>query len=151
MNAYGPNQRPVPPFGDSRVRKITPSFVCRALAGMPVELYGDGSQVSDMVYVGDVAEVLVNALEKAIAGEVFPGAVEVGPAEHTSVKQFAEMVIEMCDSDSEIVCLPMRPGEIPNSTVCADTKTLSLVDMSPADLVPLREGLARTIEYFRSC
>jgi UDP-glucose 4-epimerase len=151
MNAYGPNQRPVPPFGDSRVRKITPSFVCRALAGMPVELYGDGSQVSDMVYVGDVAEVLVNALEKAIAGEVFSGAVEVGPAEHTSVKQFAEMVIEMCDSDSEIVCLPMRPGEIPNSTVCADTKTLSLVDMSPADLVPLREGLARTIEYFRSC
>ena len=150
MNAYGPGQRAVAPWGSGKVRKITPSFICRALAGLPVELYGDGSQVSDMVYVGDVAKALVIALEKAIDGEVFPKAVEIGPAEHTSVKELAEMVIKLCDSDSEIVCLPMRPGEIPNSTVCADTETLSMVGMSPDDLVPLWQGMAKTVKYFKN-
>ena len=149
MNAYGPGQRAIAPWGDSRVRKITPSFVCRALEGLPLEVYGDGSQISDMVYVEDVAEALVRALESAIDGEVFPEAVEVGPEAHTTVQEFARMVIEACDSDSEIVNLPMRPGEVPNATVCADTATLSHVGMNAAWLTPIDTGLALTVEDFK--
>jgi nucleoside-diphosphate-sugar epimerase len=146
MNAYGPRQEPSQPFGVSRVRKITPAFVCRALAGQPVEVYGDGSQVSDMVYVSDVARALVGALD---AGEVFDRVVEVGPARHITVQEFAQQVIDCCGSDSKIVNLPMRPGEIPGSTVSADVSTLELVNMSADGLVPLDMGLQCTVDYFR--
>ena len=148
MNAYGPRQRAAPPYGSSRVRKIAPAFICRALNGDPVEVYGDGSQVSDMVYVSDVANALVVATEKAADGVVFDKAVEVGPSEHLTVQQFAEMVIQACNSSSEIINLPMRPGEIPGATVSADVKTLSLVDMAADDLVPVDIGLAQTVAYF---
>jgi UDP-glucose 4-epimerase len=149
MNAYGPCQRAVAPWGSGKVRKITPSFICRALAGMPIEVYGDGSQVSDMVYVADVATALVAALEFAKDGDVFDEAVEVGPKEHTTVQQFAQMVIDGCRSSSEIVNLPMRCGEIPESTVVADVGTLGLLGMHYSELTPLDVGLPITIADFR--
>ena len=149
MNAYGPRQRPVAPWGDSKVRKITPSFVCRALEGMDIELYGSGQQISDMCWVGDVAHALVVALEKANLNTVFPEAVEVGPKENATVKEIAELIKKLSGSNSNIVNLPMRPGEIPGATVCADVDTLKHVDMTEADLMPLEQGMQQTIDHFR--
>jgi len=146
MNAYGPGQIATPPWDTSRVRKITPSFICRAMNQLPLEVYGDGSQISDMVYVGDVAKALVRALD---AGTVFDRPVEIGPTQHTTVQEFAQMVITACGSASEIVNLPMRPGEIPGSVVCADTGTLGLVGMFPDELMPLVAGLRETVADFR--
>ena len=150
LNAYGPRQRPIAPWGSGKVRKITPSFVCRALAGLDIEVYGNGAQVSDMVYVTDVAKALVVATEKAAEGDVFKEAVEVGPAKSTTVQQFAQMVIDAAGSNSKIVNLPMRPGEIPNSVVSADWETLKLVDMNVSELVPLEKGLLDTVAYFKN-
>lgn len=149
MNAYGPRQRPVPPWGDSRVRKITPSFVCRALEGMDIEIYGDGEQISDMCWVGDVALALAIATEKAVKGEVFPEAVEVGPEENKTVNQVAELIISLSNSTSKIVHLPMRPGEIPNAVVSADVSTLKHVGMSDSVLMPLEHGMGITIDWFK--
>lgn len=148
MNAYGPRQRPVAPWGTSRVRKITPSFVCRALAGENIEIYGDGSQVSDMCWVGDVAQALVVALEKANEGVIFDEAVEVGPEVNSTVKEVAELIIKISGSSSEIVNLPMRPGEIPNAVVSADVKTLNLVGMSADSLKSLEQGMTETVAWF---
>lgn len=150
MNAYGPRQRAVPPWGDSKVRKITPSFVCRALEDQNVEVYGDGSQVSDMCWVGDVAHALVVGVEKAAQGIVFPEAVEVGPAVNNTVQEIAEIIIKQCGSNSKIVNLPMRPGEIPNSQVKADVNTLRHVDMTEKDLMPIEQGMNLTIDYFKN-
>lgn len=150
MNAYGPRQLAAAPYGPGKVRKITPAFICRALNDHPVEIYGDGLQISDMIYVGDVAKALVLSLEKAADGKVFDRVIEAGPKEHNTVLDVAELIIELCDSDSDIVHLPMRPGEIPGATVIADTETLRLVGMDPDKLVPLREGMQRTVEYFRT-
>jgi len=127
-----------------------PSFVCRALANMPIEIYGDGSQVSDMVYAADVAKALVISLEKATEGVVFSEVVEVGPDDHITIRKFAEMVIDACASESEIINLPMRPGEIPGATVSADCATLRHVNMRVDDLVPLDQGLALTVDYYRN-
>ena len=149
MNAYGPRQLAVAPFGPGKVRKITPSFVCRALTNADVEVYGDGQQVSDMVYVGDVAKALVSALEKAAEGIVFDRTVEVGPEVNSTVQTVAETIIRMVGSDSKIVNLPMRPGENVGDVVKADTSTLALVDMSADTLVPLEEGMQKTVDYFR--
>ncbi len=87
MNAYGPRQSVAPPYGPATVRKITPAFVCRALLGEPIEVYGDGQQVSDMVHVRDVARALVTALEYAAAGAPLHEPVEVGPKQSMSVNQ----------------------------------------------------------------
>ncbi len=148
VNAYGPRQVAFSPFGPGKVRKITPSFVCRALSNMDVEIYGDGSQISDMVFVADVAKALVNALLKAHQGEVFKVPIEVGPEKHNSVKEVAELIISLSGSRSKIINLPMRPGEIPGSIVKADISTLRLVEMDPKDLVDLKVGMQQTIDYF---
>jgi UDP-glucose 4-epimerase len=153
VNAYGPRQLAAAPFGPGKVRKITPAFVCRALSEMPIEVYGDGSQVSDMVYVGDVAEALVRSLEKAAAGVVFDKAVEVGPSEHHTVQEVACIVCDLVAVNpgkfaGEIVNLPMRPGEIAGSEVTADNSTLELIDMNDASLTSLIEGMRQTVDYF---
>ena len=148
VNAYGPRQLAAEPYGCGKVRKITPAFACRALLGEPIEVYGDGKQVSDMVYVGDVAKALVKATEKAVSGVVFPHPVEVGPSENMSVGEIAQLINEIAGGKSEIVNLPMRPGENVGDRVTADNSTLALVEMDPQDLVPLREGMEKTVAYF---
>lgn len=149
MNAYGPRQRAVPPWGDSKVRKITPSFVCRALEGLDIEVYGDGQQISDMCWVGDVAHALVVAVEKAAQDIVFPEAVEVGPKHNKTVQEVAWLIKHLTGSNSKIKNLPMRPGEIPGATVSADVNTLKHVDMSDASLMPVEKGMSLTIQYYK--
>lgn len=152
VNAYGPRQLAAAPFGSGKVRKITPAVVCRALSGMPVELYGGGYQISDMVWVGDVARGLVSALETAAAGTVVDHVVEVGPTESSSIRDIAELIIRLCvDRGYEkvsIVDLPMRPGEEPGATVSADPTTLRSVGIEPDSLLGLEEGMARTVDWF---
>lgn len=149
VNAYGPGQEPAAPYGSAKVRKVLPSFICRALNNDPIEIYGEGEQFSDMIYVGDVAKALVKGLEKASQGEAFDSVIEVGPVYHTRVVDLAKRVKVMTDSGSEIVHLPMRPGEQPQDVV-ADTLTMDLIGMSPEDLKPLSEGLEETIDYYRA-
>jgi UDP-glucose 4-epimerase len=139
----------VPPWGDSKVRKITPSFVCRALENQDIEVYGDGSQISDMVWVGDVAHALVVALEKANEDIVFPEVVEVGPKQSSTVQEVAGLIIDLTGSQSKIVNLPMRPGETENSIVSANTDSLKHVDMTEESLTQLIPGMQQTIEHFK--
>ena len=153
VNAYGPGQSMAPPYGPAKVRKITPAFVARALTGAPIEIYGDGQQVSDMVWVGDVAEALVRALEASHAGHLIPIPVEVGPEHSADVNTVAEEIL-MAAARHDIPDappmrhLPMRPGEEPGATVKADVSTLGALGMSPAELVPLRVGIRRTVDWY---
>jgi nucleoside-diphosphate-sugar epimerase len=152
VNAYGPGQSVSAPYGPGKVRKIVPAFVCRVLTGAPVEVYGDGGQVSDMVWVGDAARALVSALERAAAGVVFDRVVECGPAQHATVMQVAQSVCKAAAGlgfdPPEIVCLLMRPGETSGVDVTADSSTLELVGMDPATLRPLEDGLAETVAWY---
>ena len=148
MNAYGPRQVAAAPYGPAQVRKITPSFVCRALMGHNIEIYGDGQQVSDMIYVTDVAKALVSAMELALNGDIVP-TIEIGPKINNTVNEVAEKIVELSGSTSKIVHLPMRPGEIPGSTVIANTDTLEPINMHPDNFVSLEEGMTNTVEYFR--
>lgn len=149
VNAYGPRQQAAPPFAAGKVRKITPAVICRALSGMPVELYGGGTQISDMVWVGDVAKGLVAALETP---DKLDRVVEVGPTASSSIRDVAELIIDLCVARGyervPIVDLPMRPGETPDTAVTADTESLRQVGIDPAELVSLEEGMAKTIDWF---
>lgn len=152
VNAYGPRQSVAPPFGPAKVRKILPSFICRALTGTPIEIYGDGLQVSDMVYVEDGAYALVRALELADKGRVWDRACEVGPQLHKSVVEIALEVRNAAEAlgykRARIEYLPMRPGEIPGASVTANTDTLSLVGLSPQILKPVEQGIPETVQWF---
>lgn len=146
VNAYGPGQIPASPYGEAKVRKITPSFVCRALCDDEIEIYGDGEQVSDMVWVGDVAKTLVAATKTGICNEK---AYEVGPLESNTVNEVANLIVELTGSKSHISHLPMRPGEIPGAVVAADTSQLYQLDIDAANFKSLRDGMSATADYFR--
>ncbi len=135
FHAYGPGQKMCAPHGPSPVRKIIPSFVCRALTGMPVEINGSGRQQVDLVHVADVASVLVDALELPF-GVVY----DAGTGRGMSVLEVAKTVIEMCDSKSSIDFLPMRPGEPVDSVVIAENPLCER-------LFPF--GMVDTINYYR--
>ena len=153
VNAYGPGQSVAAPYGTSKVRKIAPSFVCRALAGADIEVYGDGTQISDCVYVEDVARAFVTALEHTAVHGPTERPVEVGPLTSVTVNDIARLVAEYAATVTgrELVGvkhLPMRPGEVPNAVVSSDTSTLQQIGMTAADFVPLDEGLRRTVDYY---
>jgi UDP-glucose 4-epimerase len=153
VNAYGPGQSIAAPYGTSRVRKILPALTCRALTGAPIEVYGDGTQISDCVYVADVAKAFVAALEHAAVHGPTERPVEVGPLESLTVNDIARLVAEEATRYTgrepvAIKHLPMRPGEVPNAVVSSDTSTLQQIGMTAADFVPLDEGIHHTVRYY---
>lgn len=151
VNAYGPRQQAAPPYGSGKVRKITPAFVCRALNGDPIEVYGDGQQISDMVWIGDLATTLTEALEHAATGNTYDHVLECGPREHRTVQQIAELVRDTAATITghtvNITHLPMRPGEKPGDTVTANPDTLTQVGLTePA--TPVEQGIATTVRWY---
>lgn len=153
VNAYGPGQSTAAPYGPSKVRKIVPAFACRALTGADIEVYGDGQQVSDCVYAGDVATAFVSALEYTVEHGPLEKPAEVGPVESCTVNDIAQLVAEYAEeitavSPVNIRHLPMRPGEVPGAVVRSDTKTLKPLGIDATKFVPLREGLRRTVEWY---
>lgn len=149
LNAYGPRQVPAAPFGPSKVRKIMPSFIMRALTGQPIEVYGSGKQIMDMIYVADVAKVLVSALEAVAAGE-YGQTYEAGTGRRTTVNDIAQVVADSVSATTgkpvRITHLPMRLGEDLDSVVLGDPSTLAPLGVS--SLVPLEEGVDRAVEHF---
>lgn len=152
LNAYGARQKHAP------VRKIIPNFVIPALKGGEITVYGDGSQVMDMVHVSDVADVLVRALLVEHGQYVYTPLqdvdtapkFDVGTGRATTVQEIAELVIKMVGSGS-ILNVPMRAGEPENSIVIGDPETLKpLYGGEIPELISLEEGLESTIEYYRN-
>lgn len=154
VNAYGPRQSIAAPYGSSKVRKIIPSFVCRALLGDPIEIYGDGTQVSDCVFVGDVSRVFVGALIHTESNGARGTAIEVGPSKSVTVNEIARLVRKFSATHtptrSEIIHLPMRPGEVENAVVSAKYQTLSRLgpQFEERTFIPLEEGIAETVEWY---
>lgn len=134
LNAYGERQKPKP------VRKIMASFITRALAGEPIQVYGDGTQKMDMIYVKDVAKILVDTL---LVSTDYGNLYEAGTGIGYTVKEIAEKIIKLSGSKSKIEYLPMRPGEPPHSEVIAQ---------NPVDFMytSLEDGLSKTIEWYES-
>lgn len=142
MHAYGERQKHRP------VRKIIPTFVVQALRNQPVEVYGDGEQVVDMIYVGDIAQVLIDACVNPNVR--YDHVYEAGLGRKLTVTQVAQIVIEAAGSDSEVVHLPMRPGEEVRAVISADPSTLyGLCNLGNYDFMPFEVGIKQTIEWYR--
>jgi UDP-glucose 4-epimerase len=149
LNAYGPRQSVAAPYGTSKVRKIMPSFVNRALNNDPIEIYGDGNQIMDMIYVADVAKILVRALESTMVNGGSDTIYSAGSGIRTTVNDIAAEVVRATGTLSEVTHIPMRPGETPGVVVLGDPFTLLPLLHEDEDLISLEEGVQRTVEFYR--
>ena len=140
LNAYGPRQKVKP------VRKVVPNFVVPALRGEELIVYGSGNQIMDMIYVGDLAEILVCAL--LMDHGVYDRVIEAGMGRDTTINELAEVVVRTCGSCSEIKHVEMRPGEEPDSVVKANVETLKCLGFSVNELTPLEEGIRKAVEWY---
>jgi dTDP-glucose 4,6-dehydratase len=135
FNTYGPRMR-------AHDGRVVPAFICQALAGKPLTAFGDGSQTRSFCYVDDLIEGIVRLLFSEIAEPVNIG----NPAEMT-VLQFAEEIRRLTGSHSPIVFKPL-PEDDPKVRQPDITTAFTRLGWQPR--VPLAQGLARTIEYFRT-
>lgn len=139
FNAYGPRQHLYP------VRKAVPLFITQALYHRPLEVFGDGQQTVDMIYVTDIAKIAIKATRKCgRIGKV----IDVGTGLPITVNELAKMIIHLTKSKSKIVHLPMRKGEPERSNIAADVTMLNDV-LEVDEFTPFEAGLKRTIEYYR--
>ena len=114
FHVYGPGQKPGPPHGTATVHKFFPTFACRALTGMPLELCGGGGQLIDPVHVSDVAV----ALADAIPGP-YGTVTEAGCGKPLSVAQVAEDIATACGVGAVLEGVFPRDGEPLNAEVVA--------------------------------
>ncbi|UEM04815.1 SDR family oxidoreductase [Skermanella rosea] len=135
FNTYGPRMHPQ----DGRV---VSNFIVQALRGEPVTLYGDGSQTRSFCYVEDLIEGFVRLM--AAPDDVI-GPINLGNPGEFTIRQLAELVIEMTGSKSEMVFKPL-PQDDPTQRRPDISRAKEKLDWEPT--IPLKEGLARTIAYF---
>ncbi|HWE41235.1 MAG TPA: UDP-glucuronic acid decarboxylase family protein [Gemmatimonadaceae bacterium] len=134
FNTYGPRMQP----HDGRV--VT-NFIVQALTGEPITLYGDGNQTRSFCYVDDEIEGIYRLFMK---GDSLP--TNIGNPVEFTMRQLAGLVVELTGSKSPIVTRPL-PADDPKQRQPDITKARTQLGWEPK--IQLREGLARTIEYFR--
>ncbi len=108
FNAFGPGQA----YGPGHPQKIVPTFAVKSWAREPIPIWGDGTQTVDLIYVYDLAALLVDAL-KLGNNETVDG----GTGVKLTVNEVAEAVNNYTGSKAGVVHLPMRRGEVPTQIV----------------------------------
>ena len=135
FNTYGIRMRP----DDGRV---VSNFIVQGLTGKPLTMYGDGSQTRSFCYVDDEVRGILALLDSDYVGPVNIG----NPNEYT-VREFAELALEVTGNRSEINYLPL-PVDDPAQRRPDITLAREILGWEPQ--IELREGLERTAAYFRS-
>lgn len=137
FNTYGPRMA----ADDGRV---VSNFIVQALKGEPLTIYGDGSQTRSFCYVDDLVGGLI-ALMNNSADETGP--VNLGNPGEFTMLELAELVLELTGSGSSLEHRPL-PQDDPKQRQPNIDKAKSLLKWEPT--VALKDGLAKTIEYFRT-
>jgi UDP-glucuronate decarboxylase len=133
FNTYGPRMHP-------KDGRVVSNFIIQALQGQPITIYGDGSQTRSFCYVDDLVEGFVRLMASEVTGPVNLG----NPGEFT-IRELAEMIVEMTGSRSEIVLRPL-PQDDPMQRRPDISRAKQDLGWEPT--IALRDGLARTIAYF---
>ena len=137
FNTYGPRMHP----NDGRV---VSNFIMQALKGEDITLYGDGSQTRSFCYVDDLIEAMIRMMA---TGPAMTGPINIGNPNEFTIRELAELVIEMPGSKSKLVNQPL-PADDPKQRKPDITKAAKTLDWRP--MIPLRAGLVKTIDYFDS-
>ncbi len=135
FNTYGPRMRP-------RDGRVVSNFVCQALMGEPITIYGEGQQTRSFGYVSDTIRGVLALLDSD-----FTEPVNIGNPGEFTIAELAELVIEMTGSSSPIVHEPL-PQDDPTQRQPDITRARTELGWEPQ--MSLEDGLKPTIEWFRS-
>jgi dTDP-glucose 4,6-dehydratase len=135
FNTYGPRMRP----DDGRA---IPAFISQALKNEPITVFGEGRQTRSFQYIDDLIRGILLLME---SDEHLP--VNIGNPNEYTILQLAEAIIELTGSKSEIVHRPLPPDD-PKVRQPDIRKARERLGWEP--VVPLREGLTKTIEWFKT-
>jgi UDP-glucuronate decarboxylase len=135
FNTYGPRMHP----NDGRV---VSNFIVQALKGEPITLYGEGNQTRSFCYVDDLVEGFVRFMD---TGDEITGPINLGNPGEFTIRQLAEMVIDLTGSKSAVEYRPL-PQDDPQQRQPNIEKAKAILGWEPA--IPLKDGLTKTIAYF---
>jgi UDP-glucuronate decarboxylase len=121
--------------------RVVSNFIAQALRGIPLTIYGDGSQTRSFCYVSDLVEGLMRLMNNDYIGPVNLG----NPGEYT-ILELAQTIQEMVNPDAELIYKPL-PEDDPRQRQPDITKAKHYLDWQPT--IPLLDGLKLTIEDFR--
>jgi UDP-glucuronate decarboxylase len=137
FNTYGPGMHPY----DGRV---VSNFIHQALSGTDLTIFGDGSQTRSFCFRDDLIEGMIRMMN---GPDEFIGPVNLGNPGEFTVLELAKLVLEQTGSKSRIVAKPL-PADDPKQRKPDITLAKKWLNWEPQ--VPLRDGLAKTIEWFRA-
>lgn len=135
FNTYGPRMRP----DDGRA---IPSFMSEALRGEPLTVFGDGSQTRSLTYVDDLVAGMLAVLD---GEDAMP--FNIGSQDEVTMLELAELIRQLAGSRSEIAFRPL-PADDPRQRRPDTTRARRILGWEPR--TSLKDGLARSLEYFRS-
>ncbi len=136
FNTYGPNM-------DKNDGRVVSNFIVQALQNKDITIYGDGSQTRSFCYVSDLVSGMIKMMEN---NSGFIGPVNLGNPVETSILDFAKYIINLTNSKSKIVFLPL-PSDDPTQRKPDITLAKEKLNWEPK--VDVKEGLLKTIEYFK--
>ncbi len=137
FNTYGPRMMP----NDGRV---VSNFIVQALQNQPITIYGDGSQTRSFQYVDDLLEGMISFMD---TGDDITGPINMGNEREFSIRELADLVIELTNSRSKLSFMPL-PENDPVQRQPDTTYAKELLGWEAG--TALRDGLVKTITYFDS-
>lgn len=137
FNVFGPKQDK-----NSQYAAVIPNFISAILEGEQAEIYGDGEQTRDFVYVGDIVRANINACKSD-----YNGIVNVASGEKLTINRLYEIVKDTLGSDLKPKYLPERPGDIKHSL--ADVSNMKKINLK-IDSSNFEKQLAQTVRWFET-
>ncbi|MFX0141772.1 MAG: NAD-dependent epimerase/dehydratase family protein [Candidatus Hodarchaeota archaeon] len=137
FNVYGPREYLY------EYRKAVPYFIIAALRQEPIEIFGDGTQTLDVIYIDDVIEALIRCIKK-LPNKI----VEIGSSKPITVNYLAKKILELTGKSSKIIYKPMRRGELGQKFICSNDSMKKLLNYTPK--INLKEGLVKTIKWYET-
>ncbi|QEG41101.1 UDP-glucuronic acid decarboxylase family protein [Roseimaritima ulvae] len=137
FNTYGPRMHPY----DGRV---VSNFIRQAINNEPITIFGDGSQTRSFCYRDDLVEAIIRMMN---VPQGFPGPVNIGNQGEFTIRELAELVLEQVGGDSKLI---EKPLPMDDPTRRRPDISLAKEKLGWEPQTSLRDGLAQTIEWFRS-
>lgn len=137
FNTYGPRMHP----NDGRV---VSNFIVQALKNSPITIYGDGSQTRSFCYYEDLIDGLIRLMDSR---QELTGPVNLGNPNEFTIRELAELVLELTGSRSELIFHPL-PSDDPKQRKPDISYAMKELNWQPK--TQLREGLLETIQFFHS-
>ena len=137
FNVFGPKQDK-----NSQYAAVIPNFISSLLEGKPAEIYGDGEQTRDFVYVGDIVRANI-----AAAKSDYNGVVNIASGEKLTINRLYEIVRDTLGSDLEPKYLPERLGDIKHSL--ADVSNMEKINLK-IDSADFEAQLQETVNWFKT-